>query len=55
MLAERVEGNLLAAHQEIEKLLLLHGTGSIDAEQYLNQVDITFPIKARADSPRVLE
>jgi len=33
MLADRVEGNLLAAHQEIEKLLLLHGTGSINAEQ----------------------
>ncbi len=30
-------------------------TGSIDEETYLNQVDITFPIKARADSPRVLE
>ena len=32
LLAERVEGNLLAANQEIEKLLLLHGPGDIDAE-----------------------
>jgi DNA polymerase-3 subunit delta len=38
MLAERVEGNLLAAHQEIEKLLLLHGTGPIDAEQLAGAV-----------------
>ena len=30
-------------------------TGSIDEETYLNQVDISFPLKARADSPRVLE
>lgn len=33
MLADRVEGNLLAAHQEIEKLLLLHGGGPINAGQ----------------------
>jgi len=32
LLAERVEGNLLACAQEIEKLLLLHGTGTVDAE-----------------------
>lgn len=38
MLADRVEGNLLAAHQEIEKLLLLHGTGSINAEQLAQAV-----------------
>lgn len=31
LLAERVEGNLLAAAQEIEKLFLLHGPGAIDA------------------------
>jgi len=30
LLAERVEGNLLACAQEIEKLLLLHGTGTVD-------------------------
>ena len=33
MLAERVEGNLLAASQEIEKLLLLYGPGVITTEQ----------------------
>lgn len=33
MLSERVEGNLLAAAQEIEKLLLLYGPGIITAEQ----------------------
>lgn len=32
LLVERVEGNLLAAVQEIEKLLLSHGPGRIDAE-----------------------
>lgn len=31
-LAERVEGNLLAAAQEIDKLLLLHGPGPVDIE-----------------------
>ncbi|MCG6971406.1 MAG: DNA polymerase III subunit delta [Gammaproteobacteria bacterium] len=30
LLAERVEGNLLAAAQEIDKLLLLHGAGPVD-------------------------
>ena len=38
MLAERVEGNLLAAHQEIEKLLLLHGTGHLNAQQLADAV-----------------
>jgi DNA polymerase-3 subunit delta len=33
MLADRVEGNLLAARQEMEKLLLLHGTGPLGADQ----------------------
>ncbi len=33
LLVERVEGNLLACTQEIEKLLLLHSTGVIDIEQ----------------------
>lgn len=32
LLAERVEGNLLAAAQEIEKLLLLYGEGPLSAE-----------------------
>ncbi|HHH12820.1 MAG TPA: DNA polymerase III subunit delta [Thiolapillus brandeum] len=33
MLAERTEGNLLAARQEIEKLLLLQGEGPVSLEQ----------------------
>jgi DNA polymerase-3 subunit delta len=33
MLADRVEGNLLAARQEIEKLALLYGQGTLDTEQ----------------------
>lgn len=33
MLSERIEGNLLAASQEIEKLLLLHGPGVITLDQ----------------------
>ncbi len=32
LLADRVEGNLLAASQEVEKLLLLHGPGRIDVD-----------------------
>lgn len=38
MLAERIEGNLLAASQEIEKLLLLHGPGVVSAERLLEAV-----------------
>jgi hypothetical protein len=30
-------------------------TGSIDEEHYLNQVDIAFPVTARAGGGRVLE
>lgn len=33
LLAERVEGNLLAAAQEIDKLAVLHGQGRIDATE----------------------
>lgn len=32
LLAERVEGNLLAASQEIDKLVLLNGPGPVDAD-----------------------
>ncbi len=32
-LADRVEGNLLAAHQELQKLSLLHGPGELAFEQ----------------------
>ena len=38
MLAERVEGNLLAAAQEVEKLLLLNGPGAVTIEQMLAAV-----------------
>jgi DNA polymerase-3 subunit delta len=38
LLAERVEGNLLAAHQEIEKLALLLPQGSITAENVVDAV-----------------
>jgi DNA polymerase-3 subunit delta len=33
LIAERVEGNLLAAAQEVEKLSLLYGEGPLDAER----------------------
>ncbi len=33
LLSERIEGNLLAADQELEKLLLLYGPGMIDVAQ----------------------
>ncbi len=33
IIAERMEGNLLAAAQEVDKLVLLHGTGSLSVEQ----------------------
>jgi DNA polymerase-3 subunit delta len=32
LLSDRVEGNLLAAAQEIDKLVLLYGTGNVDIE-----------------------
>jgi DNA polymerase-3 subunit delta len=38
LLADRIEGNLLAADQEIEKLLLLYGPGHIEAEQVQSAV-----------------
>jgi DNA polymerase-3 subunit delta len=38
MLADRVEGNLLAASQEIEKLLLLYGQGVVTPEKLLEAV-----------------
>jgi len=38
MMAERVEGNLLAAAQEIEKLLLLNGSGVITVEKLIEAV-----------------
>lgn len=38
LLAARVEGNLLAAAQEIEKLHILHGSGRLSDEQILQSV-----------------
>ncbi len=38
LLAARVEGNLLAAAQEIEKLQILHGVGQLSDEQILKSV-----------------
>lgn len=38
LLAARVEGNLLAAAQEIDKLVLLGGTGPVDAERVAEAV-----------------
>lgn len=38
LLAERVEGNLLAAAQEVEKLVLLRGTGPLDVQDIEDSV-----------------
>ena len=38
LLAERVEGNLLAAAQEVDKLAVLHGEGRINAAEMENLV-----------------
>ncbi|MDH5776854.1 MAG: DNA polymerase III subunit delta [Gammaproteobacteria bacterium] len=38
LLADRVEGNLLAADQEMEKLLLQNGPGEVDVEQVVMAV-----------------
>jgi DNA polymerase-3 subunit delta len=38
VIAERVEGNLLAAHQEIEKLALLHPQGKLDGAAIMDTV-----------------
>ena len=38
VLAERVEGNLLACTQEIDKLFLIHGAAEIDAEMIADAV-----------------
>lgn len=38
LIAERVEGNLLAAHQEVEKLALLHPPGALSLEAVMEAV-----------------
>ncbi len=52
MLVERIEGNLLAARQEIEKMLLLFGPGKITQEQLSNSVadSARFDVFALVDS-----
>lgn len=52
LLAERVEGNLLACAQDIEKLYLLHGTAEIDAAAVAAAVadNARFDIYALVDS-----
>lgn len=50
-LAERLEGNLLAAAQEIERLVLLYGRGRVD----LDQVREAVADSARFDSFRLIE
>jgi len=52
LLAERVEGNLLAAHQEIEKLALLLPPGPISAETVLLHRDGT-PLRQHYGRGRV--
>jgi len=52
VLAQRVEGNLLACVQEIERLHLLHGIGSLDTQTVVSSVadNARFDIYALADS-----
>lgn len=52
LLAERVEGNLLAGAQEIEKLRLLRGAGPIDADAVETAVDNSarFDVYSLADA-----
>ena len=38
LLADRLEGNLLAAAQEVDKLVMLHGESNIDADKVLDSV-----------------
>ena len=47
--ADRVEGNLLAAHQEIQKLALLYSTGSAAGELSFEQVESAVLNVARYD------
>ena len=50
-IAERVEGNMLAAAQEVDKLLLLNGEGSLSAEQAEEAVSSS----ARFDAFKLLD
>lgn len=62
LLAERIEGNLLAASQEIEKLLLLAGPGPVDVDTVQQAVADSArfdlyqlgDVALRGDAPRAL-
>ncbi|MDP1912245.1 DNA polymerase III subunit delta [Brevundimonas sp.] len=49
--ADRIEGNLLAAHQEMQKLALLHPSGELSFEQ----VEAAVLNVARYDTPKLAE
>ncbi len=49
--ADRVEGNLLAAHQELQKLALLHPAGELSFEQ----IEAAVLDVARYDTPKLAE
>jgi len=51
LIADRVEGNLLAAQQEIEKLRLLHGEGQISAAD----VDAAVAVSSRFDVYKLVD
>jgi len=51
MIADRVEGNLLAAQQEIEKLRLLHGEGPVT----VNDVDAAVADSSRFDVYKLVD
>jgi DNA polymerase-3 subunit delta len=51
LIADRVEGNLLAAQQEIEKLRLLHGAGPVSA----SQVDAAVADSSRFDVYKLVD
>jgi AraC family transcriptional regulator len=56
--AYQVIGERLGRHPEMVRFGACaewYRTGSIDEETYLNQVDITFPVNAQPDGPRVFE
>ena len=54
-LADRVEGNLLAAHQELQKLSLLYGGGQGEGELSFGQVEAAVLNVARYDLGKLTE
>jgi len=51
LLSQRIEGNLLAAAQEVEKLVLLHGTGPVS----IDDIDDAVTDNARFDIYRLVD